>query len=136
MYMRRIRLTEEEKQQLENLYKTSPNSVVRERSFCLLLSNKGHNLVEIAAISTFCRQTLSTLLNAWESASSNEKLATLRIDSGRGAKVKLNSVKDLLPDMVKTHSRNLNPILELLEKEHNIKVCKLTLHNFLKGTGL
>ena len=35
-----MELSEEEKAQLENLYKTSPNSVVRRRCHALLYSNE------------------------------------------------------------------------------------------------
>jgi transposase len=71
-------------------------------------------------------------VNSWES--SPDRYSTLSIAKGRGAKVKLDPVKELLPDLVKEHCRNLNPILDKLEKEHNIKVCKSTLQHFLKGS--
>ena len=34
------------------------------------------------------------------------------------------------------HSRNIKNVLLYFEEEHNIKFCKKTLQNFLKGTGL
>lgn len=134
--MRYISLTEEEKQQLTELQKTSGNSVVRERSLCLLLSDKRYNVKEIASLTNLCRQTISTLLTTWESALAQNKLSTLSIASGRGAKVKLEPVAEFLPDLVEKHSRNLKPILDALEKEHSIKVSKATLQGFLKGAGL
>jgi transposase len=134
--MRYIRLTEEERQGLEDLHKSSLNSVVRERSFCLLLSDKGNSMKAISRITGVEWLTIVRRFNSWDQAAANEKFTTLFIAVGRGPKVKLNDVKDLLPKLVEKHNRNLNPILEILEKEHNIKVCKLTLHNFLKGIGL
>jgi hypothetical protein len=37
---------------------------------------------------------------------------------------------------MKEHKRNLTIILHLLETQHNIKFCKLTLQNFLKDIEL
>jgi hypothetical protein len=80
------------------------------------------------------RLKIVRLLDAWQS--SPDKYSTLCIGDGQGVKVKLVSVMDILPDLVKKHSRNLNPILDELENKYNIKVCKLTLQNFLKEAGL
>lgn len=134
--MRYISLTEEEKHQLTVLQKASGNSVVRERSLCLLLSDKRFNVKEIASLTNLCRQTISTLLTTWESALPENKLSTLCIAPGRGAKVKLEPVAGLLPDLVEKHSRNLKPILDALQKEHSIQVSKVTLQSFFKGAGL
>ncbi|OAV63756.1 hypothetical protein Barb6XT_03055 [Bacteroidales bacterium Barb6XT] len=104
--MRHIRLTEEKRQELEHLYKTSLNSVVRERSFCLLLLNKGHRITEIAEITNLCRQTVSSVLTARESSRSVDKRLTLGTAPGRGAKIKLDPVRDLLSQLIENHSRN------------------------------
>lgn len=132
--MRIVKLTEEEREHLCNLHKTSTNHVTRERSQCLLLSDQGHSMAAISRLLNINRLKIVRLFNAWETGS--DKYNTLRIAEGRGAKIKLNPVKTLLPDMVKEHSRNLNPILDELENKNNIKVCKLTLQNFLKDNGL
>ena len=132
--MRIIRLSEEEKEHLENLYKTSPNSVVRKRSLILLYSNEKRSIKEVGELVHVSRRSIERFFDAWES--STDKYSTLSIAEGRGAKVKLEPVKELLPAMAKEHSRNLNPILEELAENHNIKVCKLTLQNFLKDIGL
>lgn len=77
--------------------------------------------------------TVVRFFNAWEAAKTiEEKRATLEIKKGRGAKSKLESVASILPNLVKENSRNLNVILDILEKNNNIKICKLTLQNFLK----
>ena len=132
--MRYIRLSEEEKEHLENLYKTSPNSVVRKRCLALLYSNEKHCMTKVRKLVKTSYRSVERLFDAWESAT--DKYSTLSIAEGRGAKLKLEPVKDLLPDMVKEHSRNLNPILKELAEKFNIKVCKLTLQNFLKDIGL
>jgi len=132
--MRFLKLTEEERVQLEYLYKTNNSHIVRERCQCLLLSDQGHNMTDISRILNINWLKIVRFFNAWESA--EDKYTTLSIASGRGAKVKLESVKDLLPKLVHEHSRNLNPILDELNAKHNIQVCKLTLQNFLKDLGL
>lgn len=134
--MRQLTLTKEEKQKIENLYKTSPNSVVRERCLCIMLSNQGNSMSKVAEIACVSWRTISRLLNKWDALDSDKKLSALYSAKGQGAKVKLKPVANLLPDLVEEHSRNLNPILDILEKEHSITVCKLTLQNFLKDAGL
>jgi len=134
--MRRLTLTEQEKQKIEDLYKTSPNSVVRERCLCILLSNQGNSMSKVAEIVCLSWRTISRLLNKWDALDSDQKLSALYSAKGQGAKLKLKPVADLLPDLVQEHSRNLNPILDILAKEHSINVCKLTLQNFLKDAGL
>ncbi|MEN5308950.1 hypothetical protein ABE425_15680 [Chryseobacterium cucumeris] len=46
--------------------------------------------------------------------------------------MKLEPVKDILPDLVKQNSRNLNVVLSILEKEQAIKITKPALIFFLK----
>ncbi len=132
--MRFVKLSEEEKIQVANLYKTSPNSVVRNRCLSLLYSDEARSIKEVSSLVHVSRRSLERFFNAWESA--RDKYSTLSIAEGRGPKVKLESVRELLPNLVQEHSRNLNPILEELKSNYNIHVCKLTLQNFLKGLGL
>jgi transposase len=134
--MRYLRLTEEEKNELELLHKNSPNSLVRERSMMILLSNNSLCVNEIALFSGHTRHTVSRLLNAWKDRGSTPSIDILSIKKGRGVKVKLRPVAELLPELVEKHNRNLKPILAILEKEHHIKVSKQTLQNFLKGAGV
>ena len=134
--MRHITLTETETAQLEDLYKNCPNSVVRQRSLCILLSSKGYSMLEVSIMLDIHRHTVRRLANKWDRASDEDKLLVLYTAKGQGAKLKLESVAELLPSLVERHNRNLKPILDTLEKDHGIKVCKQTLRNFLKGTGL
>jgi len=134
--MRQLTLSIEEQQKVENLYNTSPNRVVRERCLCILLSNQGNSMTKVSKTVNVSWRTVVRLLNKWDALDSNQKLTALYTAKGQGAKVKLKPVADLLPDLVEAHNRNLNPVLDILEKEHSIKVCKLTLQNFLKGAWL
>ena len=132
--MRFVELTEQEENQLDLLFKTSSNSVVRQRSLSLLYSSQRHSIKEVSRLVKLSRRSIERLLNAWDA--SEDKFSVLSVSGGRGAKVKLAPVKDLLPDLVKAHARNLNPIIDILQREYNIEVCKLTLQNFLKEIGL
>jgi transposase len=134
--MRYITLNEAEKQELENLHKTSNNFVVRERCLCLLLSAKGNSMVSVASLMNINKQTVRRLVHKWDESDTSDKFSALYSAKGQGAKMKLDPVSELLPELVEKHSRNLKPILAVLENEHSIKVSKQTLQNFLKGAGL
>ncbi len=134
--MRYIILTDKEREQLEQSYKTSTNFIERSRSLQLLLSDRKNSMADVSRITKIDLQAVVRLFNAWDSASAESKMDTLSIASGRGPKVKLEQVRDKLPEMVEKHSRNLNPILHWLYIEHNIKICKQTLRTFLKDARL
>lgn len=131
-----IRLTEAERQELENLHKTCLSFVVRERCFSLLLSDKGNSVTQVSRLTNRHRHTVEKLFSRWSDAPAHERLTNLFSAKGQGAKIKLKPVAELLPDLVEQHSRNLKPIFAVLEKEHSIKVSKKTLQNFLKGSRL
>ncbi len=135
-FMRYIILTIEEREQLEHSYKTSTNFIERSRSFQILLSDKKKSMAEVSRITNIDIQAIVRLFNAWDSASAENKMSTLSIASGRGPKVKLEQVRDKLPEMVEKHCRNLKPILHWLDIEHDIKICKQTLRTFLKDDRL
>lgn len=132
--MRIIDLSEEEKQKLEDLYKNSKSHVTRERCLCLLLSSKRHSMKDISRITGINWLKIVRLFNHWQQA--DDKYSSLSIAPGRGAKVKLSSLKVILPELVDKYNRNLTPIMEELQSAHNISVCKLTLQNFLKDLVL
>jgi len=135
-FMRYIILTDKEREKLEQTYKTSTNFIERSRSFQILLSDKMNSMAEVSRITGIDLQAVIRLFNAWESASAENKMSTLSIASGRGPKVKLEQVRDKLPEMVEKHCRNLNPVLHWLDIEYNIKICKQTLRTFLKDDRL
>lgn len=129
--MRYIKLSDEERDNLKKLRKTTSNAVVKSRIQCLLLSDKGHSMTEVARLTGSNWLKIVRFFNAWEQAEPNEKMATLSIRKGRGSKMKLKKVSDVLPDLV-SGDRKLNSILQILETEYHVKVCKLTLQKYLK----
>ena len=131
--MRFITLLEEEQILVNKLEKESPNHITRLRCNLLKLSNKKLSMKEISRLSDVKWLRIVQLFNAWENANTlDEKLQTLTIKKGRGAKNKLDSVKEIIPDLVRENSRNLNAVLAILEEKYKIKVCKPTLQTFLK----
>jgi transposase len=134
--MRRVILSKSEEAKLANLHKNSPNSVERQRSHCLLLSQQKISMAAIAKILGITVQTVASLFNAWESAPADNRFSVLRYAEGQGAKRKLEPVKELLPEILEANNRNINLTVNELDREHSIKVCKVTLRNFLKDTGL
>lgn len=134
--MRYILLTTKEREQLDQIYKSSNNFIERSRSLQLLLSDKRNSMAEVSRQSNTDIQAIVRLFNAWDAASEENKMNTLSVASGRGPKFKLEQVRDKLPEMVEKHSRNLNPIIHWLDIEHNIKICKQTLQTFLKDARL
>lgn len=135
--MRYVELLEEEKKVVDYLHKNSPNSVVRERCMFLKLSVDKKSMMEISRIMKVGRLRVTLFFNAWEMAKTlKDKQETLSVKKGRGAKLKVKKVADLIPELVKENSRNLNVVLDILEREHQIKMTKQTLINFLKGTKI
>lgn len=127
-------MPEEEKQKLEELYKNSESQCDQRAWLRLLLSSKQRSMKEISRITGINWLKIVRLFNSWQQA--DNKYSSLSIASGRGAKLKLNSVKELLLDLVDKYNRNLTPIMEEFQSTHNISVCKLTLQNLLKDLEL
>lgn len=132
--MKRITFTELEMQKIKEFHKNGSSSVARERAFFLILASKNYSMVEISKLTGADYQKIQRFFKAWES--SDDKYSTLFISPGRGPKVKLLPVLDVIKEQIKIHSKNLKPIQEYLSKEYKIDVCKLTLQNFLKEHGL
>ena len=134
--MRRVVLSESEIEKLSYLHKHSDNLVERKHSQQLLLSNQGYSMSAVARITGVCYQAIGLLLNAWESSEPAKRFSVLRNAEGQGAKKKLQIIEKQIPELLEKHNRNLNFVLEEIDQQHGIKICKLTLQNFLKATGL
>jgi hypothetical protein len=70
IYIKRyIILTESEREQLEQSYKTSTNFIEKSRSLQILLSDRKNSMAEVSSIANIDIQAVIRLFNAWESAS-------------------------------------------------------------------
>jgi len=91
------------------------------------------SMKKISLLKNVSWHTVSRFFNSWERADGvGEKIKCLTIKKGRGAKSKLEKIKDILIDLVKSHNRSVNTLLAILSEKHGIKVCRDTLRNFLK----
>jgi transposase len=129
--MRYVTLKTEEIEALERSSKNS-NNTIRKRSQCLLLSGQGRTIIDLASIFAVDRRTIERWFDKWEKEGAN----SLPITTGRGAKTRLKGLEKVLSKLLEIDSRNLKNVLLHLEEKYNIRICKKTLQNFLKDTGL
>ncbi len=129
--MRYVTLKTEEIEALESSSKNS-NNTIRKRSQCFLLSNQGRTIIDLANIFDVDRRTIERWFEKWE----KECVKSLPITTGSGVKTRLKGLENVLSAQLETHIRNLKNVLLHLEEKHNIRICKNTLENFLKDTGL
>ena len=130
--MRYITLITEEIEALERLYKNSTNNTVRKRSQCLLLSHQRRTITDLSGIFDVSRRTIERWLDGWTKSG----IDSLSIQSGRGVKTRLKGLEAVIAEQLEDHNRNLKSVLIYLQEQHNIIICKRTLQNFLKDTGL
>lgn len=132
--MRFIELSDFEIEALKKRFGEHKNIVVQKRLKALELSSRYKSMKEISEELNICRTTLYHFFEAWDNADLEEKPNALFIKEGRGAKPKLNSIKDEIPILVEKYNRNIKKILQVLEDDYEIQVCSLTLRNYLKKT--
>ncbi|MBJ7880395.1 helix-turn-helix domain-containing protein [Gelidibacter salicanalis] len=130
--MRYIKLKPNEIEALEKLHRNSPDNTVRKRSHCMLLSYRKRTITDLSGIFDVDRRTIERWFSGWEKCG----IESLSIQPGRGVKTKLKGLETVVSEQLDGHSRNLKNVLAHLEEEHNIIICKKTLQNFLKDTGL
>ena len=130
--MRYITLKKEEIEALEYLHQNSTNSTVRKRSQCLVLSHQRRKINDLASIFNVSRRTIERWYDSWAEVGVN----SLSISEGRGAKTILKDYSKEVSEQLELHNRNLKNVLIYFEEQHNINICKKTLQNFLKVTGL
>jgi transposase len=130
--MRYVKLKTDEIEALEKLQKNSTNNTVRRRSQCLLLSHQRRTITDLSGIFEVSRRTIERWLANWNKSG----IDSLAIQPGRGVKSRLKGLDTVIAEQLKDHSRNLKNVLIYLEEQHHIVICKKTLQNFLKDTGL
>ena len=75
-------------------------------------------------------------IESWFESWAEIGVYSLGIAEGRGAKTLLKDYSKEFSEQLKLHNRNLKNVLIYFEEQHNIIICKKTLQNFLKVTGL
>jgi len=130
--MRYIILKTEEIEALEQLHKNSTDMTVRKRSQCLLLSNQKRTIIDLAIIFDVSRRSIERWFDSWTETG----VDSLSIKPGRGVKTRLKDYGKEVSEQLELHNRNLKNVLIYFKVQHNIIICKKTLQNFLKDTGL
>lgn len=130
--IRYIALKTEELEALELLYKSSHDNLVRKRSQCILLSNQKQSISALSKIFGVNRRTIERWFDGWV----QRGLQSLQMALGRGVKTRLKGHEDEVKKQAEIHGRNLKNVLNYFQETHNITICKKTLQNFLKRTGL
>ncbi len=106
LIIRYVTLKTEEIEALEISSKNS-NNLIRKRSQCLLLSNQGRTIIDLASIFDVDRRTIERWFDKWE----KEGLNSLPIATGRGVKTRLKGLEEVLSKQLEIHSRNLKNVL-------------------------
>jgi transposase len=130
--MRYVKLKTDELEALEELLKNSTNNTVRRRSQCLLLSHQRRTITDLSSIFDVSRRTVERWLDSWAKSG----VDSLAIQPGRGVKTRLKGFEAVIAKQLMEHSRHLKNVLTYLEEQHNVIICKKTLQNFLKDTGI
>jgi len=87
---------------------------------------------EIIEVTGMSRTTLYRFFENWDNSEFSEKIDSIFIKSGRGAKPKLDLIKDELPDLAQRYNGHISVILKVLKENYGITVCRLTLQKYLK----
>lgn len=130
--MRFIKLEDNEKEELERRYANHKSATVRKRVQALILSSQYYTMKDIIDTTGMSRTTLYRFFEEWENAELSEKIETLFIKDGRGAKPKLDSIIEELPDLAERYNGRISVILRVLEENYGIRVCRPTLKKYLK----
>lgn len=138
--MKHIELTEQEKILLIQSLK-SDNECLVKRCKAILLSNQEiYSMQEIAEKLGICRTSVHYIFKEWEQLKKykpKNKIEILsEIGEGRGAKSKLEPIKDKLPALVKKYNRRTKKLLQVIEENYEIKVTRVTLLNYLKKNNI
>ncbi len=75
--MRFVKLTQEQQEQLERLYRESDNHRERQRAQALLLSNRGYRMEQLADLFSADRDTVSNWFGSWEKQQEKQEISLL-----------------------------------------------------------
>ncbi|WP_148372388.1 helix-turn-helix domain-containing protein [Bacteroides bouchesdurhonensis] len=130
--MRFIELEDSEKEELVRRYANHKNATVRKRVQALILSSQYYSMKEIIEATGMSRTTLYRFFKEWENTELSERIDTLFIKDGRGAKPKLYSIIEELLNLVERYNGKVSIILRVLEENYGIIVSRPTLQKYLK----
>ncbi len=122
-------LTEAERQQLEEAYRSHPDFAVRRRAHTILLSGKGHTVGQLQALFDVDRDTISLWIKHYEQSGFAGLLS--RPKSGRNPIYKDGEIQQLKA-LIDHDPRRLKTAQAVLEAETGKSSCLETLRRALK----
>ena len=127
------KLTLEEIVALEEMHKSHPLHLSRNRAHCLLLSNSGYSVPMICSAYNICRQTVYTLFSKWDA----EGLSGLVDRKGRGRPCVLTEEQKIIViKHIEKSPRSLKKVLADLEQEFGIPLSIDIIKSICKAAGL
>jgi transposase len=130
--MRYIKLEASAKKELEKIYHSHSKSYVRQRAQCLLLSNRGYRVPELADIFTTRTHTVREWFTRWES----DGIKGLEIRIGRGLKpvIKENDTALIahIREEVSSDPYKLFRVVERINQRWGTSLSVKQLKSFLK----
>lgn len=126
-----IKITEQQRVELEKGYKNSQNPHFSRRCHMLLLKSEGFTSEQIATIFQITTQPVNSWVKRYESSG----IAGLQTKSGQGRKPILNKEQDeaKIRAIIKKERQRLKFVKEELEQDLNKEFSLLTLKRFLKN---
>ena len=129
-------LTIEEITSLEYGYENGKKHYFRLKCKCILLSNEGKKITEIAK---FANKTVRTIRN-WFNDYEKYGIEKLVIDKGRGIKASLDSLTEEEIEVVKEEIRknyqNIKAVCTILSSKFGFKISKWMLIRFIKKNSI
>lgn len=126
-------LTDEEKSLLETTYKASKCQLSRKRAQCIILSNGGKSVQELANIYCVRTRTIYTWFDLWES----KGIKGIARMPGQGRKPLLDKHNatqvQVVKDLIENDPKSVNRVRTKVRSELGIEVSKSTLKRFLKN---
>jgi transposase len=122
-------LTESQRQELDNLYKTSPKHVVRKNCHTILLKADGRTSKDVGHIVGMS----DVSVNSWVRRYKAEGIAGLMIKSGRGRKPIMDkSDTESVPQHINEHRQRAETARAEWQAASGKKASQTTFRNFLK----
>jgi len=130
--MRYIKLDGPSRQDLEKIYQTHSKLHVRQRAHCILLSDRGFSVPQLAFFFSTRTHTVRAWFDRWEA----EDVKGLEIRPGRGLKPSIDEKDaDLISEIkreVALDPRNLRQAVERLNERLGLSLTVRSLRTLLK----
>src|SRR5688572_27904994 len=123
-------LSPETIQLLQRIYQSSKHHRVRQRGQCILLSDQGYMINELAHIFHVARVTIHNWFRNWES----RRFAGLYDKQGKGRHQTFNQEqKEQIREWITFYPNNPNKLTQLIKQEFDMSTSRSTLKRLLNS---